>query len=220
MSLNTVTELTLSIEIQKEVNKRDIKYLLHFTHLSNLKGIFSYGLINRQELEDKNMEVGCNDPYRYDNQKNAICCSIMFPNYKMFYKLRTNDYNVKWVVILLKPSILWEKDCAFCVSNAASDDVTCIPIENRKRLCAFNKLFENIDGKPDRANLNLKKSFPTNPQAEVLVFGKIETDYIMETYTADKKTEECLKKKYPKFEFKTSEKAFSYRADWNFWKSC
>ena len=91
--------------------------------------------------------------------------------------------------------MLWEKDCAFCVSNAASNEVTCIPISYRKGLAAFNKLFEEIDGKPTRAELGISVYCPTNPQAEILVFDCIEPKYIIGAITQNKATETELKTK-------------------------
>jgi hypothetical protein len=130
------------------VKEKEIEYIWHFTRLSNIDSILRHGLISRHDLENLGMQSDFNDEYRLDCQRNAICCSLGHPNYKMFYSLRQNDPNVRWVVLGIQPSVLWEKDCAFCVSNAASNEVTCIPIEFRKGLAAFNRLFEEIDGKP------------------------------------------------------------------------
>lgn len=143
-------------------------------------------------------------------------CSIGWPNYKLFYRFRRNDPNVKWIIII-HPSVLWEKDCAFCVSNAASNEVTCIPIAERKGLAAFEKLFEDIDGKPTRTELRIPDCCPTDPQAEILIFEIIEQQYIIGAFTEDKKTEIKLKKKYPDLDCLSKPKSFSYRPDYKYW---
>lgn len=199
------------------VKKRKINYVWHFTRLSNIESILRYGLISRQDLEDSGMQAEFNDDYRYDLQKNAICCSIGHPNYKMFYSLRQNIPDAKWVVLGLKPKVLWEKDCAFCVSNAASNEVTCIPISHRKGLPAFNKLFEEIDGKPKRSELGIPDSCPTNPQAEILILERIKPEYIIGAITQNKATETELKSKYKNYDFKYHRALFSARKDYQNW---
>ncbi len=199
------------------VKEKKIEYIWHFTRLSNIDSILKYGLISRQDLENSGMQSDFNDDYRLDCQKNAICCSLGHPNYKMFYSLRQNNPDVKWVVLGIKPSVLWEKDCAFCVSNAASNEVTCIPISYRKGLAAFSKLFEEIDGKPTRTELGISDYCPTNPQAEILVFGRIEPEYIIGAITQNKATETELKTKYTNWEFLYHRALFSARKDYQHW---
>lgn len=199
------------------VKEKEIEYIWHFTRLSNIDSILRHGLISRHDLENLGMQSDFNDEYRLDCQRNAICCSLGHPNYKMFYSLRQNDPNVRWVVLGIQPSVLWEKDCAFCVSNAASNEVTCIPIEFRKGLAAFNRLFEEIDGKPTRAELGISDFCPTNPQAEILVFGRVEPEYIIGAITQDKATEIELKTKYPRWEFLYHRALFSARKDYQNW---
>jgi len=199
------------------VKKRGIEYVWHFTRLSNVDSILRHGLISRQELENSGMLSEFNDDYRLDFQEDAICCSLGHPNYKMFYSLRQSNADVKWVVLAIAPDVLWEKDCAFCVSNAASNEVTCIPISLRKQLDAFNKLFEEIDGKPSRAELGISDCCPTNPQAEILIFEQIEPEYIIGAITQDKATETELKTKYSHFEFLYHSALFSARKDYNHW---
>jgi hypothetical protein len=165
--------------MQNAVNARGIEYLVHFTRLENLDSILQYGLIPRVQLEGINPHAFLfNDYLRLDNCKNANCCSITFPNYKMFYSFRMQDTTKEWCVLGIKRDILWEKPCAFCVENAASTNATSIPIINRMGVNAFNRLFDEIAGKPPRMQLELPYNCTTNPQAEVLVFNTIEPSNI------------------------------------------
>lgn len=200
------------------VEARGIDYVWHFTRLTNLPGILENGLINRVQLTFSGIQSEFNDHYRLDGQQDAICCSIAHPNYKMFYRLRQENPDVEWVVLALNPSVLWEKDCAFCVSNAASNEVTSIPIQTRKGGVAFNRMFEDVPGKPTRAGLGISDACPTNPQAEVLVFGTIETNYIIGAVTQKKETEELLKAQYPNYEFLYHKALFSARKDYEHWR--
>ena len=117
-----------------------------------------------------------NDQERFDGHIEAVCLSISFPNYQMFYKLNKDKLD-DWGVLLLNSSILWELDCAFCQTNAASSIISRIPLEQRKTFEALVQMFndgENIS----RDELAKPANFTTNPQAEVLVFDTIPIKYI------------------------------------------
>jgi hypothetical protein len=96
----------------------------------------------------------------------------------LFYRLRDTYPEKEWAVIGLKPEILWEKDVAFCRVNAAKAEVTAIPLQERKGVAAFQAMFEDYNGKA-RSSLGIPDHYPTYPQAEVLVFDKIEPSYIV-----------------------------------------
>lgn len=203
--------------MQNEVKNRGINYLWHFTKIENLDSILSNGLTPRRTLEAQSANVGYNDQYRLDGHKDANCLSLGHPNYKMFYSLRCQNSAQEWVVIAIKPEILWIKDCAFCHENAASNSVTSIPIQQRKGLAAFSKMFDAVAGKPDRPTLKLPDDCPTNPQAEILAFGVIEPEYIIGAITPTKAIETDLKSKYPNFEFLYHRAHYSARLDYEHW---
>jgi hypothetical protein len=120
-------------EIQRICIERKIETLVHFTRSQNLSSILQRGLLGRRVVENQSYAI-CpqyNDSYRLDGYKEAICLSISFPNYQMFYRYSNSDRQ-NWVILLLEASLLWNLDCAFCQENAASNNVTTIPIEIRK----------------------------------------------------------------------------------------
>lgn len=172
-------------ETQTKVNairifsqEQGIKTLIHFTHLKNLSSIMKNGLLSRKQLDNFKGENNFvyNDLDRIDGYPGAICLSISFPNYKMFYRYSSNN-RADWVIISLDPCILWELDCAFCKGNAASNAVRHIHLEDRKTLNALRNMY--VDYKDiERRDLNIPDNYPTNPQAEVLVFDPIPIKYI------------------------------------------
>jgi hypothetical protein len=175
-------------EIKRICAERDIRNLVHFTRIKNLTGILTYGLIDRNTLDLELLETPFvpNDENRLDGQKSAVCLSISFPNHLMFKKYKM-DFDSRWAVILLRPSILWERDCAFFSENAASKQAGLISIDERRKGSQLSDMFcENYAG-ISRASLDIPTCYATNPQAEVLVFGGIPTSYIetVHFYTID-----------------------------------
>ena len=163
--------------VQQMSQTKKIDYLFHFTRIENLASILTHGLLTKSQSQLANIPALTNDQYRYDAE-DAICLSIGFPNYKMFYRLRRDNPESDWVVLGIRPAVLWEKDCAFCVENAARKSVSCIPIGDRKGPEAFELLFRDFGDKKRNA-LKIPDKYPTNPQAEVLVFGTVEPRYIV-----------------------------------------
>src|SRR5215470_3724401 len=89
-------------QIQQYCLERAIPSLVHFTRLCNLPSILQRGLLSRLTLE-KSSSAYCpvfNDLRRLDQCTDAICFSIAFPNYKMFYRY-SMDKRSDWVVIVL-----------------------------------------------------------------------------------------------------------------------
>ncbi|MGH0430232.1 DarT ssDNA thymidine ADP-ribosyltransferase family protein [Bacillus hominis] len=160
------------------VNEHGVRFLVHFTQASNLSSIFQNGILPISDLAARNMPYRWNDAYRFDDCYNAACFSIGMPNYKMFYKYRNESPQLDWIVLGIKKDVLWEKNCAFCVENAASKTITQTSVESRKGVHAFRRLYEEFPNKPTREALKLHPSVPTNPQAEVLIFGNVEPQYI------------------------------------------
>lgn len=203
--------------MKKAIKARKIKYVWHFTRAGNIKSIIEHGLISRQKAEYLADAPAFNDAHRFDHESSAICCSIGHPNYKMFWSLRQDHPDEEWIVLGCKPQILWKKDCAFCVENAASNEVTSIPIGDRKGVVAFEKMFDEIDGKPRRKTLGLSVSCPTNPQAEILVFDDVERKFLVAAGCETKKQAQKLAEEYPDFDFCHAKGLFSARKDFNHW---
>lgn len=163
-------------EIARICQQKGVKFLCHFTPLGNLESILRHGLWPRQDLAALKMPAIYTDQKRLDGYTNAVCLSVSFPNYKMFYVKRQRSSH-EWVVLLLEASILQEMDCAFFPENAASNLAKYrARNSNRKTAQAFQEMFEDYqEGTKTirRAELLIPDCYPTHPQAEVLVFGRI-----------------------------------------------
>lgn len=200
-------------QIKARAEERGIEWLVHFTHIKNLESILKHGIIPRLQTEQLNEsskgEFIFPDRYRTDG-KNASCLSIMFPNNKMLWHKRKEYSDEYWVFLLLRPDILWECDCAFYPTNAASTGLHYQPVEKFKTASAFEAMFADTVIRETRfeienisRSVDLKAYLPTDVQAEVLVFNNISTNYIFECYFHWKLGDVAskLKDDYPDFAF-------------------
>src|SRR5450830_1213049 len=112
--------------VQASAVAKGIHSLYHFTRIENLSSILQNGLLQKNYLTQNIPGALCNDPLRIDGT-DAVCATIGFPNYKMWHGLKCDSPNAEWVLLVLKSEVLWERDCAFCKTNAASGSVTAIP---------------------------------------------------------------------------------------------
>ena len=122
-------------QLQQICSKRRITTLIHFTRIENLRSILQEGLLSRSLLEERGQDFVWNDEQRLDAHKEAVCLSISFPNYQMFYKYRCMTNHDCWVVLLLDVTVLWKLDCAFYQENAASNAANRIRPEARSGEC-------------------------------------------------------------------------------------
>lgn len=200
------------------MKQKHITKVYHFTRVENLENIFRYGLLPRTNLDEKGIAYVSNDDQRLDNCWNAISVSIEFPNYKMFYGLRCEHKSADWAVLLLDAQLLWKFPCAFCWTNAADSSVSSIPPENRMTAEVFYELFENKDGYPLRDNLNIPDCYPTNPQAEVLVFHSIPINFIKAVYFENHEAQlKYFSNSQLQMCFCVYDKVFYPRSDYNKW---
>ncbi len=165
-------------QIQAIAAQLEIPYLVHFTRATNLEHIFAHGIYPISRTNEIGVAPAINDALRLDRRCDGTSTSIAFPNCQMLYKYRMDNQSVEWAILVLEPSILWVKDCAFCKHNAADARISGQPLQALRTAQAFQELFHEIEGIVPRAEQNLKPFDPTDVQAEVLVFDVIEPGLI------------------------------------------
>lgn len=202
------------MRIEDYINQRGITSLYHFTVVGNLESILKNGLLSRTRLNNNRIGYYYNDGLRLDNRLNTISISISFPNYRMFYSYRQRAVSHKWCVIELNPNILYEKNCLFCITNAANNSETTRSDKEKKGVMALEKLFYNNEY---RQRLGLCSEMPTNPQAEVLVMDDIEPCYIKSINFDTEIVNFCINN-YPQFTFLNNPRLFLPREDWRSWQ--
>ena len=201
-------------EFVKFAKSRGIEFFVHFTRIENLHGIAEHGLITRQNLDKMSVDYSYNDSQRLDNLTNSLSLSVTFPNYKMFYKYSQASSN--WAVILLDAEkILSDFPCAFNYTNAANSDIKNKSKEERMTLDAFQGMFyEGV-----RTARQLSKNEPTDPQAEILCFADIPTNYFKAVVFKNSWKADEYRQIFPNVPCNVDSDYFAPRHDWAYWKS-
>jgi len=164
--------------MQAHATAIQVPYLLHFTRATNLPSIMTHGLYPIGRTHEIGAVPAINDQYRLDGHRNSTSVSIGFPNCQMLYKYRMAEATVDWAILVLHPSILWAKNCAFCRHNAADGRISGQPLPRLMTPQAFTGMYDEIEGLATREEQKLKTFDPTDVQAEVLVFDVIEPQYV------------------------------------------
>ncbi|MDN3403793.1 DarT ssDNA thymidine ADP-ribosyltransferase family protein [Pseudoalteromonas sp. APC 3218] len=178
--------------IKDAVNQLEIPYLLHFTHISNVKRIFESGIHSRDNVDKLNLGIRTNDKDRFDGRTNTISLSIAHPNDVMFYKYHQRNFD-EWVVIAVKRSVLWKLDCLFFKHNAATASISALSNFELSTFDSFNNMFAEIDNFETREEQYLHKYDPTDKQAEVMVIDHIPPEYLLGVFVSSRQIKKSLK---------------------------
>ena len=180
------TELAIKLrirrhKIQRILDERQIKKLVHFTDVRNSSCIKKHGLLSIEELKKQNLKYFYNDEQRLDNLPNFISLSVT--NINSFLLNAFNERNKRaWIRFDIDPKVLLRADNFFFHTNAASS----IFPDNKDNEQfstpeAFLKMFElevsTSRGYQRRKNHQINET--TCAQAEILVKRSITRHYII-----------------------------------------
>ena len=207
-------------QLMRIVKERDIRHFVHFTRVDNLKSILENGLLSVREMKKKGIAYVGNDESRLENRLDAICLSVSFPNYQMFYSYRKRSA-CDWIVIELSPRLVLKQKCAFVKKNAACSDMRA-DVENAEKRLSSPEAFESMfRGSQDTMRYDLPSNYSTDPQAEILVFDEIPIDAItgivFDNSNVSMMYEEVIKGVGIR-NVRVDQRYFSWRQDWIQWK--
>lgn len=172
---------TILEDIQKIIDKREIKSVFHFSRVENLSSILLNGVVPRSNLVGSTSIF--NDTVRADGKLDHSSFSISFPNHLMFYRLRCATPDSKWALLVFKPEILTAYDCLFYPVNAASANVSRLPPSSFRGGNALERMFTYAA--ETRENI-LRPCDPTDVQAEVMIPSTVTIDYLKGCILSDK----------------------------------
>ena len=198
-------------QISVLVNERQILSLVHFTPIENLESIVENGLRSRNELSgEKYIHT---DEYRTDGWLNWVSASISFPNYKMFYSKQNSLKDIGgWAVVIIKKEVLWELDCKFILTNAASSGIRMFSDSRWSSAEALEDMFGNPEHR-----YNIPDFYTTDPQAEVMIHNEIPSHYIERIVVRNAQDENKLNH-LSDIRIETYPQLFSYRNDFEHWR--
>ena len=163
--------------IKKEVLRRGITRLCHFTPSRNLAHIASgkEGILATKRLErDERGIFTKTDLERFDGYTDHICCSIEYPNAWYFEKARSKDPLFKdWVVLFIDPKYLWLSGTHFCPRNAAANYGRSVLNGESGFLALFADSISGAGGRTFHRSSAHLLCCPTDDQAEVLIPDRI-----------------------------------------------
>ena len=183
-------------DIQKIIDKREIRSIFHFTRVENLNNILLNGVVPRNNLSGSSSIF--NDTVRADGKLDHSSFSISFPNHLMFYRLRCADPNSKWAIFVFKADLLMKDNCLFYPINAASSSVSFNSLDCFQGAEALENMFTY--SAESRENI-LRPCDPTDVQAEVMIPSTVTIDHLKGCILSDKKLIEYFSKKFPHIKF-------------------
>ena len=197
--------------ISSSVQNKGIPFLVHFTPIANLPSIVENGLLSRNDLPEGSYIH--TDEHRTDGWLDWISASISFPNYKMFYSKQNSLKDVDgWAVLLIQREVLWELDCKYILTNAASSGIRMFTNSRWSSIEAFEDMFGNVEYRN-----NISEAYTTDPQAEVMVRKEIPCRYIKAIAVRNKLERDRLNN-LNGIPVEVLPQLFSYRNDFENWR--
>ncbi|MGV0846765.1 DUF4433 domain-containing protein [Empedobacter falsenii] len=183
------------IDFKKEINEREIEYLIHFTPVINLLSMFEQEkILSRALLEQYDVYqtdildfIEFTDEIRFDD-KNYINTSISHPNSYLLKKFRektADEPHIYWCILKINPKFIYKDSTLFSVTNAANSynkNITKVTGDIDKFRMLFDNEIKVVTSYNSRIIIRdkLKNKYPTDEQAEVLIANEIPISDIIE----------------------------------------
>lgn len=186
---NIGEKLSISQEkIKIFLERRNIKYLIHFTDSRNVESINKNGILSVHEMELRGIKYYSNDPNRFDKQPDYISLSISKHNNYLLDKYKENGSMNKTSFIIIDSAILYKEintHRIYCQTNAATKTgKKGDTFDDLKKLFADKVEYSTSSGEERtwERNYNSKPYEPTDSQAEILFQKRIDPKYFIKDY--------------------------------------
>lgn len=182
------------LEIKKFLEKRRIKYLVHFTAIENESSIMRYGLLSQATAKKSGITIPLNDDnisarkaaeIMKSTEDDYISLSISEINDKVYFAfISRGEIKTGIGICVIKAEILWKEinnDRIYCNMNACASSLMCgndlSALENMFAELVVQRKF-NSDIRFPRENK--EPYLTTHPQAEILFQGRVDPKYIVD----------------------------------------
>ena len=183
--------------IKNFLEKRGIKYLVHFTDKKNYDSIMKNGILSISEagrrgifvnIKDNNISSHKVDSIMKSDNRDYISLSVTNVNEDLIRAYRASGRINNVIVIKIDSKILWEdigKDRIYCNMNASKNEVSF-----GRGLDSFENMFAPIVSQTgfmtgikttyDRNRDGRKQNETTNPRAEILFEKRVDPKYFID----------------------------------------
>lgn len=183
--------------IKNFLEKRGIKYLVHFTDKKNYDSIMKNGILSISEagrrgifvnIKDNNISSHKVDSIMKSDNRDYISLSVTNVNKDLIRAYRASGRINNVIVIYIDSRILWEdieKDRIYCNMNASKNEVSF-----GRGLDSFENMFAPIVSQTDfmtgikttydRNRDGRKQNETTNPRAEILFEKRVDPKYFID----------------------------------------
>ena len=183
--------------IKNSLEKRGIKYLVHFTDKKNYDSIMKNGILSISEagrrgifvnIKDNNISSHKVDSIMKSDNRDYISLSVTNVNKDLIRAYRASGRINNVIVIYIDSRILWEdieKDRIYCNMNASKNEVSF-----GRGLDSFENMFAPIVSQTDfmtgikttydRNRDGRKQNETTNPRAEILFEKRVDPKYFID----------------------------------------
>ena len=183
--------------IRNFLEKRGIKYLVHFTDKKNYDSIMKNGILSISEagrrgifvnIKDNNISSHKVDSIMKSDNRDYISLSVTNVNEDLIRAYRASGRINNVIVIYIDSKILWEdigKDRIYCNMNASKNEVSfgrgLDSFENMfAPIVCQNGFMTGIKTTYDRNRDGRKQNETTNPRAEILFEKRVDPKYFID----------------------------------------
>ncbi len=171
--------------IRQEIKARSITRLCHLTQSRKLSHIFGTldGIYSNDWLKENRPDLlDANDPQRLDGLRDHISCSIEYPNFWYYRQVKDRERIFKdWIILLIESDVMLQDNTVFCPRNCGALGGQLADPKHRGHT-GFKRIFDSkvtgAYGKVYNRTRQMPDSCPTDGQAEVMIYRRIEQDKI------------------------------------------
>lgn len=180
--LATEARLEVQADIPRFLAARKIDKLFHFTSISNLESIASYGFLGRDTLISKGIKFTQSDQSRYEPILDGICFSLSRPNYYMAaQKIKTGQQLVLLELNNLE-DLLTRYNFIASPGNFGSYYIK-MRLQNwPEDFIGGNGLMNLFKNTKIREKYSIPIYEPTDPQSEIIMLDSIPWGYVKRVF--------------------------------------
>lgn len=180
--LATEARLEVQADIPRFLAARQIDKLFHFTSISNLESIASYGFLGRESLISQGIEFTLSDQTRYEPILDGICFSLSRPNYYMAAQKIRSGHQLVLLELNNLEDLLTQYNFIASPGNFGS-------LYLKRRLQSWPEEFIGGDGLMNLfRNEEIREKYsipiyePTDLQSEIILLDAIPWSFVKKVY--------------------------------------